>query len=101
MRQQMRLADTSSAIKEGELRRFLIETLVVGVLGEVGGFYPRVPQFARSPPRKPDWQLFWIVRHGIRHSAWLSDKEAWEVVTFLSRLDTLPAAVQAVWEDDR
>jgi mono/diheme cytochrome c family protein len=72
-----------------------------------GGFYPRVPQFAQSPPRKPDWQLLWIVRHGIRYSgmgAWreemLSDKEAWEVVTFLSRLNALPATVQAAWQDD-
>lgn len=72
-----------------------------------GGFYPRVPQFAQSPPRKPDWQLLWIVRHGIRYSgmgAWreamLSDREAWEVVTFLSRLDTLPLAVQAAWQPD-
>jgi|SRR5579862_3773585 len=69
------------------------------------GFYPRVPQFAQSPPQKPDWQLFWILRHGIRYSgmgAWreamLSDKEAWEVVTFLSRLNSLPAAVQAAWQ---
>jgi hypothetical protein len=29
----------------------------------------------------------------------LSDKEAWEVVTFLSRLDALPAVVQAAWQD--
>lgn len=72
-----------------------------------GGFYPRVPQFAESPPRKPDWQLFWIVRHGVRYSgmgAWgedmLSDREAWEVVTFLSRLNALPPAVQAAWQHD-
>jgi thiosulfate dehydrogenase len=71
------------------------------------GFYPRVPQFAQSPPQEPDWQLFWIVRHGIRYSgmgAWreamLSDKEAWEVVTFLSRLDTLPAPVRQAWQPD-
>jgi hypothetical protein len=69
------------------------------------GFYPRVPQFAQSPPQQPDWQLLWILRHGIRYSgmgAWreamLSDKEAWEVVTFLSRLNSLPAAVQAAWQ---
>ena len=29
-------------------------------------FYPRVPQFARTPPRKPDWQLYWIVARGVR-----------------------------------
>jgi hypothetical protein len=27
----------------------------------------------------------------------LSDKEAWEVVTFLSRLNSLPPAVDAAW----
>lgn len=70
-----------------------------------GGFYPRVPQFAQAPPKKPDWQLLWIVRHGIRYSgmgAWredmLPDKEAWEIVSFLSRLSTLPPAVQAAWQ---
>lgn len=69
------------------------------------GFYPRVPQFAQSPPQKPDWQLLWIVRHGIRYSgmgAWreamLSDTQAWEVVTFLSRLKALPPTVQAEWQ---
>jgi mono/diheme cytochrome c family protein len=68
------------------------------------GFYPRIPQFAQSPPQKPDWQMLWIVRHGVRYSgmgAWqeemLSDKEAWEVVTFLSRLNSLPPAVDAAW----
>lgn len=57
------------------------------------GFYPRVPQFRESPPRKPDWQIFWIVRHGIRYSgmgAWsqemVSDKQAWEIVPFLVAL---------------
>jgi hypothetical protein len=30
----------------------------------------------------------------------LSDKDAWEVVTFLSRLNTLPAAVETAWHDN-
>jgi hypothetical protein len=48
--------------------------------------------------------MFWIVRHGVRYSgmgAWneemLPDKELWEVVTFLSRLNSLPAEVDAEW----
>ena len=32
------------------------------------GFYPRVPQFAQDPPRKPDWQIFWVAKHGVRYS---------------------------------
>ena len=31
-------------------------------------FYPNVPQFEKEPPRLPDWQLFWIVRNGVRYS---------------------------------
>lgn len=66
-------------------------------------FYPRVPQFARTPPREPDWQLYWIVQHGVRYSGmagWgnqIADSTIWQVVTFLSRLDSLPAAVDAAW----
>jgi mono/diheme cytochrome c family protein len=74
-------------------------------------FYPRVPQFAVHPPNKPDYQLFWIVKNGIRYSgmsAWdgqwgkeVSDDRIWKVVTFLSRLDSLPPAVDAQWRKKR
>ncbi|HEV2117069.1 MAG TPA: cytochrome c [Terriglobales bacterium] len=72
-------------------------------------FYPRVPQFAARPPPLPDWQLFWIVKNGVRYSgmsAWdgqwhhdktTSDDRMWKVVTFLSRLNSLPPAVDAEW----
>jgi mono/diheme cytochrome c family protein len=74
--------------------------------------YPRPPPFALHPPRKPDYQLFWIVRGGIRYSgmfAWagqfgkdasgkdISDERIWTVVTFLTHLDSLPPAVDAEW----
>lgn len=67
------------------------------------GFYPRVPQFDSEPPLKPDWQMFWIVKHGVRYSgmgAWenlTSDGDIWKVVTFLSHLKTLPPDVEAAW----
>jgi len=66
-------------------------------------FYPRVPQFARTPPRKPDWQLYRIVTRGVRYSgmaAWgnqVPDSTIWQVVTFLSRLDSLPPTIDAAW----
>jgi len=66
-------------------------------------FYPRVPQFALNPPDKPDWQIFWIVKSGVRYSgmgAWdreISDEKIWQVVTFLSRLRNLPPDVQTDW----
>jgi hypothetical protein len=31
----------------------------------------------------------------------LSDKEAWEVVTFLSRLNSLPATMGAAWHSNQ
>ena len=72
-------------------------------------FYPPVPQFAGTPPQLPDFQLFSIVKNGIRYSgmsAWdrqwqkdemVSDENIWKVVTFLSRLQSLPPAVNAEW----
>ena len=66
-------------------------------------FYPRVPQFDTEAPLKPDWQMFWIVKRGVRYTgmaAWegeLSDENIWTVVTFLSHLKDLPADVQGMW----
>lgn len=66
-------------------------------------FYPRVPQFAEHHPHRPDWQVFWIVKHGLRYSGmggWGSevpDSKQWMVATFLSRLDSLPPAVERAW----
>ena len=63
-------------------------------------FYPRVPQFHAEPPNKPDWQMFWIVKHGVRYTgmgAWegeMSDENIWKVVAFLTHLKDLPPDVQ-------
>lgn len=74
--------------------------------------YPNALQFALHPPRKPDYQLFWIVRGGVRYSgmfAWggqfapdasgkdVSDEKIWTAVTFLTHLDSLPPAVESEW----
>ena len=74
--------------------------------------YPNAPQFALHPPDKPDYQLFWIIRGGVRYTgmfAWggqfapdasgkdVSDDKIWTVVTFLSHLNSLPPAVSAEW----
>jgi mono/diheme cytochrome c family protein len=66
-------------------------------------FYPRVPQFAQRPPPLSAPQMFVAVKYGIRYSgmgAWgklMSDREIWQVVTFLSRLDSLPPKVKEEW----
>ncbi len=74
--------------------------------------YPNAQQFALHPPRKPPWQLFWLIRGGIRYSgmfAWagqfapdstgrdVSDEKIWTAVTFLTHLDSLPPAVDSEW----
>src|SRR5215472_3914712 len=61
-----------------------------------GDFYPRVPQFGFDPPRLPDWQIYWVVKNGIRYTGMagndpdISEEHAWKVALFLSRLDSLP-----------
>jgi mono/diheme cytochrome c family protein len=74
--------------------------------------YPNSPQFALHPPEKADYQLFWIVKGGIRYTgmfAWggqfapdvsgkdVSDEKIWTLVTFLTHLRSLPPAVDAEW----
>ena len=76
--------------------------------------YPNALQFALHPPRKPDYQLFWLVKGGVRYSgmfAWggqfppdstgkdVSDQKIWTVVTFLTHLESLPPAVAAEWRN--
>jgi len=77
-----------------------------------GILYPSPPVFALHPPHKPDYQLFWIIKGGVRYSGmfwWdgqfgkdasgkdVSDEKIWTAVTFLTHLDSLPPAVAAEW----
>ena len=67
-------------------------------------FYPRAPQFAEDAPDMPENQNFYIIRHGIRLSgmpAWkgaFNEQETWQVTTFLSHMDKLPAQVSEAWK---
>lgn len=68
------------------------------------GFYPRVPQFATSPPTLRAEEMFLIVRNGVRYSgmgAWkdlMSEEDTWKVVLFLNQIGSLPPAVRQEWE---
>ena len=74
--------------------------------------YPMPPVFALHPPSKPDYQLFWIIKGGVRYSGmfwWegelgkdatgkdISDEKIWTAVTFLKHIDSLPPSVAAEW----
>ena len=66
-------------------------------------FYPRVPQFAQGGADMSDAQMFLVVKYGIRYTGmggWegvASDQEIWRIVTFLSRLQSLPPSVAGAW----
>jgi mono/diheme cytochrome c family protein len=68
------------------------------------GFYPRVPQFADTPPALSAEEVYLVVRDGIRYSgmgAWkdlISEEDTWKVALFLSQLKSLPDAVKPEWE---
>jgi hypothetical protein len=66
-------------------------------------FYPRVPQFAQHPPELTPAEMFVAIKYGIRYSGmggWngiLPDRRIWEIVLFLSRLNSLPPSVELTW----
>jgi mono/diheme cytochrome c family protein len=66
-------------------------------------FYPPVPQLVLSPIDDPEWHTYDVVRNGIRYTAmpsWshtLTAQEMWKVTDFVSRIETLPPAVQEYW----
>jgi mono/diheme cytochrome c family protein len=71
------------------------------------GFSPPVPQFLKDAPDMPEYQNYWIIRHGVRMTgmpAWeqvLSDSDIWKVTAFLSKmgkLSQLSPEVQGAWK---
>jgi mono/diheme cytochrome c family protein len=66
-------------------------------------FYPPVPQLVLEPIDDPQWHTYDVVRNGIRYTgmpSWshsLTAQEMWKVTDFVSRIETLPPAVQEYW----
>ena len=67
-------------------------------------FNPPVPAFFKDTPDMPENQNFYIVQHGIRWTgmpAWknmLNETQIWQVVTFMSNIEKLPAPATKVFE---
>jgi mono/diheme cytochrome c family protein len=65
-----------------------------------GAFYPPAPQLLVEPLDDPDWQIFFITKHGVRLTAmpaWgkvMSDENLWKIVAFLKAINQLPPAVE-------
>jgi mono/diheme cytochrome c family protein len=68
-------------------------------------FNPPAPQFMDEKADMPEYQNFFILQHGIRWTAmpsWknvLSDRELWQIVTFLSHMSDLSPAVKKVFTE--
>jgi mono/diheme cytochrome c family protein len=67
------------------------------------GLYPPVPQFDQRAPGLTASEMFVAAKYGIRYTgmgAWnveITDKEIWQAVSFLSRLNDLSSAVNDAW----
>ena len=67
-------------------------------------FYPPAPSLILRPMDDPEWQVFYVVRTGIRNTAmpaWsktMSETDMWKVTAFLTRIDKLPPGVQDYWQ---
>lgn len=67
-------------------------------------FNPPVPGFFQDAPDMPENQNFYIIQHGIRWTgmpAWnktLNDNQIWQVVTFMSNIEKLPASAKKIFD---
>ncbi len=65
--------------------------------------YPPAPQFADHGVHDPVPEVFVVLKYGIRYTGmagWkdlVSDDDLWRVATFLTRMKSLPPAVEAEW----
>ena len=70
-----------------------------GKPGEDLDHYPRVPQLPQVGTQYSEPELYWIVKHGIRHTAmsaygpFYSEKQLWAIASFLRRINNLPPGV--------
>jgi len=69
--------------------------------GSASSLVPSPPQFSTVGTDYTDAQLFWIAKHGIRHSgmfangSWDKDEKLWQVSTFLKHIRSLPPNVRS------
>jgi thiosulfate dehydrogenase len=67
-------------------------------------FNPPVPGFFKDAPDMPENQNFYIIRHGVRWTgmpSWqktLNDTQIWQVVTFMSNIEKLPAPAKKIFD---
>jgi thiosulfate dehydrogenase len=66
--------------------------------------FPRIPQLHKVGTEYTEAQIFWIAKHGIRHTGmfangkWRSDKDLWSMAAYVKRILNLTATVQTALE---
>jgi mono/diheme cytochrome c family protein len=66
---------------------------------------PPAPQFMNDSADMPEYQNFFITQHGVRWTAmpgWknaMTERQIWQVVTFLAHMDSLPPSAQKIFTD--
>ena len=61
--------------------------------------YPPVPQLWQVSTKYSEPEIYWIIQHGIRHTAmsaygpFYSDKQLWALASFVRRIDNFPAGL--------
>ena len=69
--------------------------------GSASSLVPSPPQFSTVGTDYTEAQLFWVAKHGIRHSgmfangAWDSDEKLWQVAAFIKRIRSLPPNIRS------
>jgi len=65
-----------------------------------GAFYPPAPQIIVRGMPDPEWQIFYVIKHGVRLTAmpaWgkvLRDEDLWKITAFVKNVNQLPPAVE-------
>lgn len=66
--------------------------------------HPPAPQLIVRPLHDPEWQIFYVTKHGFRNTgmpAWkglMSDDDIWKMTAFLGHVGALPPTVQVEWD---
>jgi mono/diheme cytochrome c family protein len=73
---------------------------LAGKGGSPNALFPPPPQFFTTGTDSTEAQIFWVAKHGIRHTGmfangqWDTDDKLWQMSAFLKRMNSLPPGVR-------
>jgi mono/diheme cytochrome c family protein len=69
--------------------------------------FPPAPQLAKVGTEYTEAQIFWIAKHGIRHTGmfangkWEGDDKLWKVAAFVKRIQSMPENVRTALQEKK